>query len=799
MRLDHLYARRSPRRMALAAGQTPAPAEAAAKRGRPMKLRIGWIPVSLSPDVADRVRARTSPPAPPSTEPMATPSAAPPSSVVPVAPAVPAGALSAWAAAPATSAPPVASSSADAVMSSYLQTMDQFLSMQQDVMQAFLGGQAEAPPLHAGPVTVAPGPVVAPAPAASPEPRPAAAAPEVVVTSAPAVAVPAAPEPTAPHNGSGHVNGAPRVNGTPAAETAAPTLASVTELLLKIVAERTGYPAELVGLDLDLEADLGIDSIKRVEILGSLQQQTGLLQEHDMEALASRKTLRQVAEFLGNRIGPAAPSDTPAPGVEPAASERPAPSGTPALPFIRVIESREPGRLVAVREVRLDEDRFLGDHTLGRDVSTLDPGLAGLPVMPLTMSMEMLAEAAVALVPGRRLVGMRDVRAHRWMALEGNKLTVRLVATARDVDRREVFVQAFEGEAPAAGASPVVEGTMVLGDDYPPAPPAEPFTLQGERPSRWTTDALYRDGMFHGPAFRGVASMDLWGEDGATATLRTLPAGELFASAGPDGRVTDPVLLDQPGQVVAFWMAEHLDRGFVVFPFQLEALHLFAPPLPAGRPLACRGRIALVGEQQVRSDLDVVDGDRTIARLVGWWDRRFDVPREFLRLLQAPAEAVVGRPWPSVLAGWPEPERFEAWRLAVEDFPEGFFTSHGGVWQRALAHTVLGRHERELWHAHRGPEPRRVEWLLGRTAAKAALRAWLAKHHGLRLAPADLELIPDADGRPVPSGAWTRRLPALPVVSLGHDAGVAVSVAGPAEAAAGVPSFYTPHRGTEDR
>src|SRR3546814_5870902 len=41
---------------------------------------------------------------------------------------------------------------------------------------------------------------------------------------------------------------------------------------LAIVAERTGYPTEMLGLDADLEADLGIDSIKRVEILGAFQK-----------------------------------------------------------------------------------------------------------------------------------------------------------------------------------------------------------------------------------------------------------------------------------------------------------------------------------------------------------------------------------------------------------------------------------------------------------------------------------------------------------------------------------------------
>ena len=42
---------------------------------------------------------------------------------------------------------------------------------------------------------------------------------------------------------------------------------SLASLLIEVVAEKTGYPVEAIGTDLDLEADLGIDSIKRVEIL----------------------------------------------------------------------------------------------------------------------------------------------------------------------------------------------------------------------------------------------------------------------------------------------------------------------------------------------------------------------------------------------------------------------------------------------------------------------------------------------------------------------------------------------------
>ena len=65
--------------------------------------------------------------------------------------------------------------------------------------------------------------------------------------------------------------GAARGAAAPAAGVAAAiTREQIQERLLAVVSERTGYPAEMLGLDADLEGDLGIDSIKRVEIAGTL-------------------------------------------------------------------------------------------------------------------------------------------------------------------------------------------------------------------------------------------------------------------------------------------------------------------------------------------------------------------------------------------------------------------------------------------------------------------------------------------------------------------------------------------------
>lgn len=57
----------------------------------------------------------------------------------------------------------------------------------------------------------------------------------------------------------------------PAAEPATAT-ERVRQVLLDIVSEKTGYPADMLDTSMDLEADLGIDSIKRVEIMGGMAE-----------------------------------------------------------------------------------------------------------------------------------------------------------------------------------------------------------------------------------------------------------------------------------------------------------------------------------------------------------------------------------------------------------------------------------------------------------------------------------------------------------------------------------------------
>ncbi len=66
--------------------------------------------------------------------------------------------------------------------------------------------------------------------------------------------------------------------------------------LLAVVAQKTGYPEDMLTLDMKIEEDLGIDSIKRVEILSALKDKHPQLEAAD-EQLITATSLHDILDF----------------------------------------------------------------------------------------------------------------------------------------------------------------------------------------------------------------------------------------------------------------------------------------------------------------------------------------------------------------------------------------------------------------------------------------------------------------------------------------------------------------------
>jgi acyl transferase domain-containing protein len=151
-------------------------------------------------------------------------------------------------------------------------------------LQVTLPAQTMAPQM----MVAAPMPVAAPAPmaVAPPAPRPVAAAPAPAPAPPPPAPVAVAPPPPAP------------VAAAPAVEEAS------SSTVLAIIAEKTGYPVDALAPDMDLEADLGIDSIKRVEILGAVNERVPGLDASKVSPADVRRISDLLALLGGSHADP---------------------------------------------------------------------------------------------------------------------------------------------------------------------------------------------------------------------------------------------------------------------------------------------------------------------------------------------------------------------------------------------------------------------------------------------------------------------------------------------------------------
>jgi hypothetical protein len=190
-----------------------------------------------------------------------------------------------------------------ALLESYSMTLRGLGGAAANVTPAAL--QVAAPqPMQATMALAAPAPVAvtqAPAPqrpVAAPAAPQAMAAPRPAPVHAPAPPPPApappAPAPPAP---------APVAAPVPVAATPAPAQASAGTVLA-IIAEKTGYPVEALAAEMDLEADLGIDSIKRVEILAAVNERVPGLDSSKVSPADVRRISDLLALLEGSPADP---------------------------------------------------------------------------------------------------------------------------------------------------------------------------------------------------------------------------------------------------------------------------------------------------------------------------------------------------------------------------------------------------------------------------------------------------------------------------------------------------------------
>ena len=286
---------------------------------------------------------------------------------------------------------------------------------------------------NAGKSTVAPQPTVV-APEVAPAPQP-------VAQPSPAPVI------------------APTVIPAPAAVPAkALDEGTVTKEVVAMVAEKTGYPEDMLELDLDMEADLGIDTVKQAEMFATMRDHYGIAQQEGIQ-LKDYPTIRHCIKFVLANAGNV-PSTGNAPTVQPAATSQAAPVAQPtitAAPQPQVVSVAQPAPVVTPAPVQPTPApaavpaKALDEGTVTKEVVAMVAEKTGYPEDMLELDLDMEADLGIDTVKQAEMFAtMRD---HYGIAQQEG-IQLKDYPTIRHCIK---FVLANAGNVPSTGNAPTVQ------------------------------------------------------------------------------------------------------------------------------------------------------------------------------------------------------------------------------------------------------------------------------------------------------------------------------------------------------
>jgi acyl transferase domain-containing protein/acyl carrier protein len=168
-----------------------------------------------------------------------------------------------------------------------------------------------------------------------------------------------------------------------AAPTPAPAVDAVTERVLEVVAGITGYPTDMLELDLDLEADLGIDTVKQAETFAAIREQYDIPRDEDLK-LRDYPTIAHAVQFVKERRPDLAGPDLAGPDLAAAA---PAP----------VTAAAEPPAVAETTTIAAPADTSVaatGDEVT-ETVLAIVAGITGYPTDMLELDLDLEADLGI--------------------------------------------------------------------------------------------------------------------------------------------------------------------------------------------------------------------------------------------------------------------------------------------------------------------------------------------------------------------------------------------------------------------
>ncbi|AGZ46206.1 type I polyketide synthase [Actinoplanes friuliensis] len=353
------------------------------------------------------------------------------------------------------------------------------------------------------------------------------------------------------------------------------------------------------------------------------------------------------------------------------------------------------------------------------------------PVVPATTVVQHMMDAAEQAVPGLKAVAVLEAKFHRWL----------IAAPAQQV---EITVKTIAPNRVAVVFGGYAKSIVELAADYP-EPAEAPWTHDPatERPPTTSAETMYAERlMFHGPQFQGVTAVHALGDMHVRGVV-TAPV--------PPG-----ALLDNALQLIGNWLITTQPFRTVALPVGLRHVKFYGPPPAAGTAFECVARVREITDGELIADTQLSVGGRVWAQIDGATDRRFDSHPTARACERFPEKFPMSQ------------RRPEGWTLVFDAWTD--LVTRGMAARGILGGEAAVEYERM-------PGARKKQWMLGRIAAKDAVRfrQWDAGHTDVY--PIELTVRNEPSGRPYVELRPGRGL-VESEVSIAHTAEIGVAIAG---------------------
>jgi acyl transferase domain-containing protein/phosphopantetheinyl transferase (holo-ACP synthase) len=447
----------------------------------------------------------------------------------------------------------------------------------------------------------------------------------------------------------------------------------------------------------------------------------------------------------------------------------------PSLPFLnrcQIFQTAENTELFLT--LNLATDLYLLDHAIGGTAGVVENTRVHL--VPLMVSLEIMAEAAQAhysrlnaahsrhdsTAPNGVIVKLEQVKAFRRLVVDAGNLDLRLVVSG---DANKLHVEMFDS---ASAENVLMMADYIFAEHYQ-APKQPELKVSGSSPTVLTEHSkLYTpETMFHGPTMQSVKEVATVGNKCIKGSCAASPALNWIAESQASGQfLINPLLLDNASQFVLFYLYEKHLSATALLPFFIESVEFFSDPAALSPVVEVAATLPALSERATAAEVEVLDGGKVVLRVNSINSRRVMLNEIWQRYVQNPSTSWLGKAV--------ETAESVADRCAIMQVSQDVLSDDDVILEWCLDY-LLTKDELTDWRSQSQSKKRKNDWLLGRIAAKEAVRMLVKNGTGHVLGPHDIEIKTQTDRSPHVL-IKDQDLPPI-LISISHTAGQGFALA----------------------